>query len=486
MIQSVATPSSSAPIAAIDRPLPRVWGLSARELHDAFWHARGVQCIRRGHRVPLQRGVELFLLIEPDQLVTFNLADFTERLTWHNAKVTRVRLTDESPEGYSERVIVDEKGFVEKIERRYRAKLSASHRVAVTPSRRIAGLWMNATRRHDAWDRVRRSVAWARVDHRKCPGKAFLEGDRTHESRLLTEIVERWPQPDQAIVGIEQILPGVWALAGSSAPVDKVLIGPLWIGSGKWEDPRRCVVGPTWTEDERNAGPAPGTVAVREIAEVELAEPTRTVKPVKRGLYPLAKRLFDITMSLGALVVLFPLMAVVAVLILLEDGQPIFFGHVRQSRGGRDFKCWKFRTMVPGAQSMARTLDSNQCDGPQVYDPNDPRRTRVGKILRKVHLDELPQFWNVLVGEMSIVGPRPSPEDENQFCPAWRDLRLSVRPGITGLWQLLRTRETGRDFEEWIKYDIEYVRRANFWFDLEIILRTAQVLFLGRKPHEAK
>lgn len=115
----------------------------------------------------------------------------------------------------------------------------------------------------------------------------------------------------------------------------------------------------------------------------------------------------------------------------------------------------------------------NQCDGPQFYIKNDPRVTRVGRVLRRFHLDEVPQFWNVLIGEMSIVGPRPSPNDENQLCPAWRETRLSVRPGITGLWQVERTRAEGLDFQEWIRFDSEYVERMSLWLDFRILAKTA-------------
>src|SRR5207248_7868201 len=103
--------------------------------------------------------------------------------------------------------------------------------------------------------------------------------------------------------------------------------------------------------------------------------------------------------------------------------------------------------------------------GPQFYIEWDVRVTKVGRFLRQTRLDELPQFFNVLRGQMSVVGPRPSPFKENQFCPAWREARLSVRPGITGLWQVKRTRTVGLDFQEWIKYDIEYVENASFSLD---------------------
>jgi lipopolysaccharide/colanic/teichoic acid biosynthesis glycosyltransferase len=116
----------------------------------------------------------------------------------------------------------------------------------------------------------------------------------------------------------------------------------------------------------------------------------------------------------------------------------------------------------------------NQVDGPQVFIENDPRITKVGKFLRKYNMDEFPQFWNVLKGDMSMVGPRPSPRKEKQFCPAWREARLSVRPGITGLWQTRRTRNKGSDFQEWIKYDIEYVENMSMWLDFKIMYKTIE------------
>jgi len=134
--------------------------------------------------------------------------------------------------------------------------------------------------------------------------------------------------------------------------------------------------------------------------------------------------------------------------------------------------------MRKDAEKMKAQLRAlNQADGPQFFIENDPRLTRVGRFLRKYNLDELPQLLNVLVGHMSVVGPRPSPHSENQFCPAWREARLSVRPGITGLWQIKRTRRRGSDFQEWIKYDIEYVEKRTWWLDLVIIWKTFSMIF---------
>ncbi len=192
------------------------------------------------------------------------------------------------------------------------------------------------------------------------------------------------------------------------------------------------------------------------------------------------KRLFDVVFALLALTVTLPLYPIVAILIAIEDGFPVFFGHERETVGGRTFKCWKFRSMRRDAEKMkAELAGQNKADGPQFFIPDDPRLTRVGRVIRALQIDELPQFFNVLAGEMSIVGPRPSPFRENQFCPPWREARLSVRPGITGLWQISRTRAEGADFQEWIRYDIQYVEQQSMLLDLWIIWRT--ILLVIRK-----
>jgi lipopolysaccharide/colanic/teichoic acid biosynthesis glycosyltransferase len=198
-----------------------------------------------------------------------------------------------------------------------------------------------------------------------------------------------------------------------------------------------------------------------------------------KPIYDFFKRLFDIAFSLFALLITLPICIPVALFIKLYDRGPIFFIHTREGRNAKPFGCIKFRTMVRDAEAIKRKLrEVNQVDGPQFKIANDPRITPVGRFLRMTNIDELPQFINVLKGQMSIVGPRPSPFEENQLCPGWREARLSVTPGITGLWQISRSRTRGpTDFQEWIFFDTQYVDRRNFLLDLRIVLLTLKELF---------
>ncbi len=194
------------------------------------------------------------------------------------------------------------------------------------------------------------------------------------------------------------------------------------------------------------------------------------------------KRAFDAVAAALALIVLSPLLLCVAILIKLTSPGPIFFQHRRQGRGGVEFNCIKFRTMVSDADALQQSLrERNEVDGPQFKLVHDPRVTRLGELLRRTNIDEIPQLWNVLLGQMSLVGPRPSPDKENQCCPPWRRARLSVRPGITGLWQVARSSDRRMtDFQEWIYYDTRYVEHRSFQHDQQIIWQTVRdMLHIG-------
>jgi lipopolysaccharide/colanic/teichoic acid biosynthesis glycosyltransferase len=191
----------------------------------------------------------------------------------------------------------------------------------------------------------------------------------------------------------------------------------------------------------------------------------------------LFKRIADILAAMIVLILFFPLIPFIAAAIKLTSPGPVFYGDKRQGLHGKEFNCLKFRTMIAGADKIQNKLRFvSQVDGPQFKIDDDPRISSVGKFLRETYIDEIPQFFNVLFGQMSVVGPRPSPESENILCPFWRDARLSVKPGITGLWQICRTRRPMKDFQEWISYDIEYVKNLSPKMDLKICWRTAKKL----------
>lgn len=189
------------------------------------------------------------------------------------------------------------------------------------------------------------------------------------------------------------------------------------------------------------------------------------------------KRIADIVTSIVVLLLFVPIFPIIALVIKLTSRGPVFFKDIRQGLHGKLFACLKFRTMLVGADDLQDKLRSlNLADGPQFKMADDPRLSPVGKFLRDTYIDEIPQFFNVLFGQMSIVGPRPSPESENTLCPPWRDARLSVQPGITGLWQVCRTRQPMKDFQEWIHYDTKYVRDLSLRTDLWICWKTAEKL----------
>jgi exopolysaccharide biosynthesis polyprenyl glycosylphosphotransferase len=187
------------------------------------------------------------------------------------------------------------------------------------------------------------------------------------------------------------------------------------------------------------------------------------------------KRLIDIALSSLGIIVLSPLLLLIATAIKLDSKGPVIFRQKRCGKNGKDFMMFKFRTMVKDAEGMQQKFASkNDVDGPMFKMENDPRVTRVGRFLRKTSLDELPQLINVLMGEMSLVGPRPLVMDEMKFSPSWRDIRLWVKPGITGLWQVQGRSEA--PFHDWIRYDNHYVKNQSIWLDIKILFKTIKVV----------
>jgi lipopolysaccharide/colanic/teichoic acid biosynthesis glycosyltransferase len=193
--------------------------------------------------------------------------------------------------------------------------------------------------------------------------------------------------------------------------------------------------------------------------------------------YLVCKRAFDVLVALVLLVVLLPVVLLCVIAITLDSPGPVLFAQRRTGQDGRPFRMWKFRTMVRDAEARkAELAHLNILPPPDFKIIDDPRITRVGKFLRRTSLDELPQLLNLLKGDMTLVGPRPT-SFAAASCDLWHTARLEVRPGITGLWQV-----TGRNtttFDERLRMDIEYVRSMSFAVDLRIIARTAMAVVRG-------
>ena len=195
-------------------------------------------------------------------------------------------------------------------------------------------------------------------------------------------------------------------------------------------------------------------------------------------LYWFVRRAQDVILSTAALVVLSPLMLGTAIAIVVDDPSagPIF-SQERIGRDGKPFKFYKFRSMCPNAEAkLDDLLDKNEMDGPVFKIKDDPRITRVGKFIRKTSIDELPQFYNVLKGDMSLVGTRPPTVDEFRQYESHQKRRLSAKPGITGLWQVSGRNEI-KDFEDVVKLDVQYIDNWSIGLDIKIILKTIKVVF---------
>jgi lipopolysaccharide/colanic/teichoic acid biosynthesis glycosyltransferase len=202
----------------------------------------------------------------------------------------------------------------------------------------------------------------------------------------------------------------------------------------------------------------------------------------RHSAYVFSKRVLDVLAALIGLILCAPLFLIAAIAIKLDSAGSVFFCQRRCGKGGREFTMIKLRSMCAGAEQMRVTvLHLNYMDGPMFKAHDDPRVTRVGRILRRASLDELPQFINVLLGQMSLVGPRPLVREEMEGYPAWRAMRLSVRPGITGLWQVKA--RSSESFADWLEYDSEYVKNQSFRQDFRIMWQTAGAMILPRIRH---
>jgi lipopolysaccharide/colanic/teichoic acid biosynthesis glycosyltransferase/NDP-sugar pyrophosphorylase family protein len=325
-----------------------------------------------------------------------------------------------------------------------------------------------------------------------------------------------------------QIAEGIWVGRGSEVSPTATLLGPVMIGRDCVIGPGVQIVGPTCVGDgcivedgaflreslllpgvlvEQNTRVegcvlaadtvVPSGQSLREVmaipesmdvGDIDLADVNLMIQGVASSagqyaqsqlrylFYQTFKRGFDLVAALVGLTALSPLILAVALAIKLSSPGPVFFRQRRCGRHGRDFWMIKFRTMVKDADKMQAQLRAlNEVDGPVFKIEHDPRSTRLGRFLRRYSIDELPQLWNVLKGDMCLVGPRPLAAREMRFCPAWRDVRLKVRPGVTGLWQI--SGRSKSSFHDWIRLDIEYVRSQSTWLDFRTLFKTLSVVF---------
>ena len=453
-----------------------IWGLDPVQLHARYWASCGVQVVTRGEPSAIVRHAELFLLTESPTLTLFRLADLLDALNWIKPQVLFVRLDDNRERSYREHVVTDEFDQFVRFERLYDASGRLT-RIVLTPDRDVAKLWQSADDTQSGWRRLRRFIPRTDRATASINGHVYDRSSDREVAFFIHDLVARWQRPDSTVLRARSVNSQVWRDAQAKIEPGVKFIGPVWIGCGRKVTAAQApIIGPAVIWDDPNNRPVNDDIHWLHIEPTPTPEETpapRRYPVIDRGF----KRLFDIVFSIFAIMVTLPLYPLIMLAIWIEDGRPFLFTHKRETCGGRLFSCWKFRSMRKDAEKLKAVLKTkNQADGPQFFIENDPRLTRVGRFLRKNNLDELPQFWNVLSGDMSVVGPRPSPHKENQFCPPWREARLSVRPGITGLWQIMRTRRSGSDFQEWIKYDLEYVERRNTWLDLQIVIKTVAIL----------
>lgn len=196
----------------------------------------------------------------------------------------------------------------------------------------------------------------------------------------------------------------------------------------------------------------------------------------KSTTYYFIKRLLDILGSIVGIVLLSPIMIATAIAIKLDSKGPIFFSQERVGQSGKLFKMHKFRSMVIDAEELLDKLkDKNEMSGPMFKIKEDPRVTKVGKFIRKTSIDELPQFFNVLKGEMSLVGPRPNLQREVSQFTDYQKTKLLAKPGITCYWQVMGRNNI--DFDGWMELDIRYIEERNTWLDIKLIVKTFFVLF---------
>ncbi|RNC80763.1 MAG: hypothetical protein ED559_02860 [Phycisphaera sp.] len=452
-----------------------VWGLELADIHARYWASRGFQIIRPGGPPPDPNGPELFVLLDEDLFVGFGVRKILRTMSWEQPRAIRVRLVETENSPYKESVLSDDEGRFIKFIRSYDAKETHSAQLWITPKLEYAKAWNSSPNGKVGSRLLAKTIPSESRVAMRVPGRIF-KNKGTSADDYRRWILNAWPSPSGVIEGVYQPSPGVWLHETCKVDSTARIIPPVWIGAGHELKSGETVVGPAIIPDTPGIETNPGQVDWYAVTH----SAWRLIPTLrKRPFRAISKRTFDIVVALFAILITLPIYPIVMAAICIEDGRPFFFMHRRQRFGGSTFPCIKFRSMLRNAEEIkAQLQEQNKSDGPQFHMENDPRLLKIGGPIRKFKIDELPQFFNVLAGHMSIVGPRPSPDRENQYCPAWREARLSVRPGITGLWQVKSEREPQTDFQEWIRYDLEYVQNNSWRLDIWIMIETVKKILL--------
>lgn len=458
-----------------ERDSHTLWGLTPEQLHARFWKARGVQVVpNQMPEIVVDRRAELYLLVDHSHMVIMPIQPLLDVLYWLKPDLLVVRVADRASNQYRELVDARADGHFLRFRRSYEGNTGRLARVALTTDPDIARDWASMESARASWSKLRRLVPSDLRSAMAVDGRVYANNNDSDRSRFVRDLTKVWRHPDATISRVQRLGSQSWRDVDAPEMESSSVAGPIWIGAGRTIPEGKMGVGPAvlWDDPASRPETEANEIDWRDIQTMQPRSERQMEEAAKWTQSP-ARRVFDVLFALCALAVTLPLYPIIIAAIFIEDRSPIFFGHKRETTNGREFKCWKFRTMYRDAEKMkAQLQQQNEADGPQFFMEHDPRITKVGRVLRKLQLDELPQFFNVLLGQMSVVGPRPSPFSENQYCPGWREARLSVRPGVTGLWQIRRTRADGADFQEWIRYDIEYVEQASFWLDVYIIWKT--------------
>jgi len=463
----------------LDPDVHTIWGLTPEQIHARYWKSRGIQVVPTGSPgIQIDPHAELYLLVDQAHLVIMPLAELIEIMSWMNPDLLMIRLAERSGLEYREIVDARPDGHFLRFRREYDAdKSQRQSRVGLTTNPDLALDWASVDPSVSAWIKLRTIVPRDLIAGTRAKGRVYSSRSDLQCAGFVRDLAQAWKHPLSTISRVKRIGRESWGDIEAMESDPQSLSGPIWIGAGRAIPRGKSAVGPAVLWDDPSMRPDTEEVDWKDIEAVQ-DRPERRIEEAATYTSSFTKRAFDIVFALIALAITLPLYPFIIIAIWIEDRSPITFTHDRESTNGKVFGCLKFRTMYRNAEEMKAELQSqNMADGPQFFMEKDPRITKVGGVLRKLQLDELPQFWNVLMGHMSVVGPRPSPFSENQYCPGWREARLSVRPGVTGLWQIRRTRSDGADFQEWIRYDIEYVEKATLFLDVYIIWKTVVMIF---------